>query len=286
MSGDIADLARSKFGEPNRRLSTRSELRFGRHGSVSVCLQGDRAGLYFDHEAQTGGRLSDGTERRPASDRPSGLLSWDSPSAEKFQSVLDHELCSVDDHPVARDYLLSRGITRWPAHSVKGWRSGICYLARSASGSILALQLLPLSPGGRKNLSYWADGVTKRTYAACGGWGNYAAVRMPGKGEVVLCEGVETGLSIWLATGRPVAACMGTAGLRNLRCGKKLTIARDGDLPGSPADQAFSKTIGVRRRLGQRVRVAMPPVGKDFNDIHQSDGLDVVKAIIGAAKEQ
>lgn len=286
MSGDIADLARSKFGEPNRRLSTRAELRFGRHGSVSVCMYGERAGLWFDHEGQVGGRLTDGTERQTASDRPSGLLSWDSPSADKFQSVLDHELCAVDDHAVARDYLLSRGINRWPAHSVKGWRSGICYLARSASGSILALQLLPLSPGGRKNRSYWPDGVTKRTYAACGGWVNYAAVRMPGKGEVVLCEGVETGLSIWLATGRPVAACMGVSGFANLRIGRKLTIARDGDEPGSPADKAAARAVEVRRRLRQRVRVAIPPVGKDFNDLHQSDGLAVVKAIIGAAKEQ
>lgn len=286
MSGDIVDLARAKFGEPNKRLSTRSELRFGRHGSVSVCLHGDRAGLYFDHEAQIGGRLSDGTERRPASDLRSGLMSWDSPSAEKFQSVLDHELCSVDDHPVARDYLMSRGITKWPSHSVKGWRSGICYLARSASGSILALQLLPLAPGGRKNRSYWQDGVTKRTYAACSGWSHYAAVRLPGRGEVILCEGVETGLSIWLATGRPVAACMGVSGFSNLRIGRKLTIARDGDETGSPADKAAARAVEVRRRLHQRVRVAMPPVGMDFNDIHQSDGLDAVKAIIGAAKEQ
>lgn len=297
---EIADLAREKFGEPNRRLSTRSELRFGRHGSVAVCLHGDRAGLWFDHERQEGGRLDDNTHHRAQSDRPSsGPLSWDSPSAERFQAIVGGELCRVDDaftrapalRPIERspahEYLFRRGITRWPEHSIKGWhRAGIAYLARTVSGQILALQVLPLTPDGRKDAAYWSDGVTKRTYAACGGWSHYAAVRLPGRGEVILCEGVETGLSIWLATGRPVAACLGTAGLRNLRCGRKLTIARDGDVPGSPADDAFARTLETRRRLKQRVRVAMPPIGKDFNDIHQLHGLGAVRALIGSAREQ
>lgn len=40
------------FGEQNKHLSTRTELRFGKNGSVSVDLE---KGTFFDHEAKAGG---------------------------------------------------------------------------------------------------------------------------------------------------------------------------------------------------------------------------------------
>ena len=48
----IEPLARLFFGEPNSRLSTRGELRFGKHGSLSVDLE---KGTWYDHEQQIGG---------------------------------------------------------------------------------------------------------------------------------------------------------------------------------------------------------------------------------------
>ncbi|MGY2052944.1 AAA family ATPase [Methylobacterium sp. JK268] len=45
-------VARLILGEPNARLSSGTELRFGSHGSVSVDLQ---KGTFFDHEATEGG---------------------------------------------------------------------------------------------------------------------------------------------------------------------------------------------------------------------------------------
>jgi hypothetical protein len=44
------------LGQPNRQLSTSSELRFGSHGSLSVDLE---KGTYFDHEAEKGGGVLD-----------------------------------------------------------------------------------------------------------------------------------------------------------------------------------------------------------------------------------
>ena len=50
-----ADIYPAILGEPNRALSSRRELRFGRKGSISVALTGSKAGLWHDHENDLGG---------------------------------------------------------------------------------------------------------------------------------------------------------------------------------------------------------------------------------------
>src|SRR5262245_61157851 len=52
----IGDVARELLGEPNRHLSSRTELRFGHRGSLSVDLT---KGTWFDHEANEGGGVVD-----------------------------------------------------------------------------------------------------------------------------------------------------------------------------------------------------------------------------------
>jgi len=58
--------ARERFGEPNRRLSTAKEMRFGTHGSVSVNME---TGDYYDFEAEQGGKLAE-IEVVPAPNAP------------------------------------------------------------------------------------------------------------------------------------------------------------------------------------------------------------------------
>jgi putative DNA primase/helicase len=53
-SGPIVEAAIREFGEPNWRLSSARELRFGRRGSVSVNVDD---GVYFDFEADQGGTV-------------------------------------------------------------------------------------------------------------------------------------------------------------------------------------------------------------------------------------
>jgi hypothetical protein len=64
MNGALPDLrahaekiARAILGSPNRRLSTRTQLRFGNNGSVAVEIAGEKRGQWFDHEAGVGGGL-------------------------------------------------------------------------------------------------------------------------------------------------------------------------------------------------------------------------------------
>lgn len=54
-------VARLLLGEPNTRLSSKSELRFGKHGSLSVDLE---SGTYYDHEAKVGGGVTHLIEAR------------------------------------------------------------------------------------------------------------------------------------------------------------------------------------------------------------------------------
>ena len=58
--------ARERFGEPNRRLSTAKEMRFGTHGSVSVNVE---TGDYYDFEQESGGKLAE-VEVVPAPNAP------------------------------------------------------------------------------------------------------------------------------------------------------------------------------------------------------------------------
>jgi hypothetical protein len=55
LSASMNDLARCLCGEPNRRLSNRRELRFGRKGSLAVVTAGPKAGLWHNHETDDGG---------------------------------------------------------------------------------------------------------------------------------------------------------------------------------------------------------------------------------------
>ena len=51
----MPDVARALLGEPNRRLSTARELRYGTHGSLAVHVGGEYSGTWRDHEAGEGG---------------------------------------------------------------------------------------------------------------------------------------------------------------------------------------------------------------------------------------
>ena len=268
---------------------TRDEIRLGKNGSISVRLTGEKAGLYYDFESQTGGSLLDETEARPnrapaqRRNRPTVATG----SVENFDRIRA-QLGPIEGTP-AEIYLRSRGIDRWP-HSLKFSFApfGLFAVAQNRDGNPMAGQVVYLNRAGQKRPS---NGVKKRTYKAVENWSRYAAVRFPGRGELILAEGVETAASIWLATGRPVAACLGPAGFRELRIpGKRLTIARDGDEPGSPADKFLiggnntPSVLDIRRKFGIRVKIASPPIGMDFNDVHQRDGLQEVARLIRAAE--
>ena len=93
------------------------------------------------------------------------------------------------------------------------------------------------------------------------------AVRLaPTTDRVLIGEGIETALSAMQATGTPAWAALGTAGLRALDLPehvRRVTVLADADPPGiAAANEAAWRWAGQ----GRDVRIAHPPVGKDFND--------------------
>ena len=57
LAARTSEVATALLGEPNPRLSSKQELRFGRQGSLAVVIAGARTGSWFDHENGVGGNL-------------------------------------------------------------------------------------------------------------------------------------------------------------------------------------------------------------------------------------
>lgn len=84
--------------------------------------------------------------------------------------------------------------------------------------------------------------------------------------KIILAEGIETGLSVFQATGVATWATLGTSGLRGLRlpdCVREAIIAADSDEPG---ERAACQAAARFMHEGRKVRIARPSGAKDFND--------------------
>jgi phage/plasmid-associated DNA primase len=314
----IADLAIALLGSPNRELSTAQQLRFGTKGSVAVEIAGRDAGRWYDHEAGTGGagleliRYQFGLDETSAWDRarhwlgePAMRSSWtarpvaspapgsarpvDLSEAERATRVADivRQTERLDGTP-ALAYLRGRGITAPPPDCIRfrrnayGRYGAMVALATDAAGEVLAIQQVYLTPEGRKAP---LDPV-KRTNKAVEGWADRSAVRLPGCEPLVLCEGVETALSVWQATGQEVWACLGLSNIARAPIPDKATVilARDGDAPGSRAEGQIIRAATALALRGLRVLIATPPEGEDFNDMLQREGEDAIRNRIAGAE--
>ncbi len=327
----IADLARELFGESNRALSTKAQLRYGNKGSLAIELEGPRAGCWFDHERGIGGDALDlvchkrGYTKTEACDWAIDWLGWStwtsnshravSPAeiqppiaaapaingdmartptinrdAERTSKVADIVADCRDPHGTCVEhYLRNRGIAvaplpgsiRYLNHAYNQY-GALVALATDAEGKVHGLQLIYLTEDGRKAPLK----VQKRTNKAHDGWSALAAVRLPGTPPLIVCEGVETALSVWQSTGHETWACLGIANIARAPVpeGASVIIARDGDEPGSKADRQIAKAAFSLHQGGHSVAVATPPPGEDFNDVLLKQGPEAVRDLIGQAR--
>ncbi len=72
LPAQIEPVARRLLGDPNKALSSRTELRYGTNGSLSVDLE---KGTWFDHESQVGGGVLD-LIRREIGGSNGAALEW------------------------------------------------------------------------------------------------------------------------------------------------------------------------------------------------------------------
>lgn len=99
------------------------------------------------------------------------------------------------------------------------------------------------------------------------------AVRLSEPGpRLIIAEGIETGLSVQLATGLPVWAALSATGMQNvivppLNITQEVIIAADNDKTGRNAAYELANRLLTD---GYKVRLSLPPEGMDFNDMLRS----------------
>lgn len=100
--------------------------------------------------------------------------------------------------------------------------------------------------------------------------GGAVALSSAQRGALVVCEGIETGLSLASGLVLPPAtiwAALSTSGMSGLKLPSApghLIVATDGDEPGYWAGRALAQRAYA---LGWRVETLQPPPGTDWNDI-------------------
>jgi phage/plasmid primase-like uncharacterized protein len=173
---------------------------------------------------------------------------------------------------LVQPYLNSRGITIAPPSSIRfialrkhvefGW-SFPALLAglQDRDGRFSGVSITWLAADGSGKAP--VDPVRK-SYGLLRG----ACVRLAPAGErLILCEGVETGLSITQACPElPVWCALGASNLAQVElpaCVKEVTIAADGDEAGERGARTAANQF---LRQGLTVKIARPEPGRDFND--------------------
>ncbi len=177
------------------------------------------------------------------------------------------------DHP----YLARKGIQ---AHGIKAEGESLLVPLRDVSTSLRSLQTI--GPKGDK--LFQLDGRTK---------GCYFAIGKP-KGLLIVCEGFATGASIHEASGHAVACAMNAGNLLEVAQALhrkypqlRLMLAADDDWktdgnPGLTKAREVALAVGALLAL-PRFDDPRDDKATDFNDLHQSEGLEAVRACIEAA---
>ncbi len=149
--------------------------------------------------------------------------------------------------------------------------------ARDASGTLCTLQFIDAN--GEKR--FLKDGKKSGSYCSIGA--------TPSEGEpLAICEGVATSLSVHEATGWPIAIAFDAGNLNSVvtlmraKCPNvRLVIAADNDASGTGQSKAIETAQGVGAWLA--LPPAEPGTSADWNDLHASQGLDVVRELLTLA---
>jgi hypothetical protein len=228
----VAGIARNLFGEPNKALSSRRELRFGRRGSLAVV---PNRGVFHDHESGVSGGVLDllvyaGAARDRA--EAARLLESDGelPTRETPKAMADRNLA---DAKVAAARIANAGALWKPGKPIVGTVAEI-YLrhARAISAPLEAAALrfladapfTPYAPDHRRHPAMIAAVVNGAgrfigahvTYLRCDGSAKADVlparkiVGLAGGGRIplipgtrlVVAEGIESALSAWDAAVR------------------------------------------------------------------------------------
>jgi putative DNA primase/helicase len=293
-------IVQSFLGEPNRRLSNSRELRWGSRGSFVLNVQGDMAGLWFDHESQIGGdiiefiRQQRGCSIGEAIDEALTYLgpsaSWSSSSASTTSRVAEPEeddAARIDQAlriwsevqplrgTLAEQYLAGRGI-QVPDEAlddVLGFHSHCPFGEGRRAPALVALvqDIITGEPIAIHRRELTPDGAKAGPWMALGPKSG-GAIRLSRSdcGDLAIGEGVETCLAGMQLGSGPTWSVIDAGGMTAfpvLDHVGRLTIMADNDVSGT--GQRAAAACRVRwEAVGKAVCCMMPKEpGQDFNDV-------------------
>ena len=157
-------------------------------------------------------------------------------------------------------------------------------------GEVEAVQLVALNEDGTA-VPHWDD--PERKIKMTRGPLISAAVRFPGTATepLLLAEGPETALSVWLPMGWETWSMIGGIGrapLNDVPLSKIIVVCRDDDPHDAPSRTSLKDAVRQWRSEGRTVVEAQPwelarEDKSDFNDVLQACGEQAVRARIEAA---
>lgn len=181
-----------------------------------------------------------------------------------------------------------------------GWPSSVRWCAAehalifavtNAQGDFVGFQIVAVTKDGRQDKKRYGEKVGAKLSKGKIGLGS---VKFPGdpSGPIACCEGPETGLSVWLATGYETRVMLGSSGFKRIineaPRDRKLILCRDDDPTMHPAYRSAVDGLYMLANAGFDVWDAWPfeerrQQQEDFNDLLLSDGPAAVKARIDQA---
>jgi len=191
-------------------------------------------------------------------------------SARRFTGAMPWKRQIDSQAPTSLDYSVSLAIpSAVRFHSGLKHKSGVWLPAMVATiddlaGEIVGIHRTFLKPDGT------GKAAVEPNKMALGKLSGGAVRLTAGASELVLCEGIETGLSILQATGLHVWAALGTSNIGQVELPdfvRTIIIAADHDDPGIKAARAAAQSY---RESGYRVRILSPQKdGWDFNQVEE-----------------
>ena len=306
----VPDLAEELFG-PASSKSAR-EWRWGNQGSLAIIIAGAKSGVWFDHEAGSGGGFVDlvaheyGMDKKTALNWTAERIGFDfvpHPHLQKTAARIANRIITsapaksapkrADRAPMAR----TRATALWG--SAKPAPDDHPYLVRKQVGpnglrvDALGNLIVPLydAIGVLHTIETITAKGDKRYLAGGAKAGHFCNIGGPLKSanDLLICEGWATAASLFEATDLPVIAAMdagnlvGVAGeISRAFPDANLTIVADNDdKPGcdlNPGVRAATKAA-----VAVDARLAIPPVPGDANDLAVSQGPDALVQLVARA---
>ena len=310
----VRELALELLSKPSFRSA--DEWRWGRKGSLSLVMSGERAGLWFDHELGQGGGFTDLVAyhlrmgrrdalewiagrvgvtlpslggrtdaaepflRTLASARPKAQPVRDDVSAknagERAARIWNHAEPAPADHP----YLRAKQV---PPLALRADEQGrLIVPLQDADGILHSLEFINADGGKR----YLAGGAKRGHFAVV--VQEPAPLSTP-EGPILVCEGCATGASLCMATGHTVIAAMDAGNLLPVAEALRsrypeadlIIIADNDDKPGRTANPGVE--AARKAASATDARLAIPATPGDANDLFCAGGIEAVATLVSSA---